>query len=153
MTMHNEPTEPLHIEPTTPLRKQGRRPGRPLRLIGVIIVAVLLVAIIISAVLYWTWPRNTMGNSPVKIAGQTQVLGKGPWHTGGAQILDANNQPIRIAGVNWFGFETNTFVVHGLQNRNYKNMLNQIISEGYNTIRRPYSNQLFDTGSKPSGID
>ncbi len=150
MTMYNEPTEPLHIEPTTPLRTQGRRPGRPQRLIGVIIVAVLLVAIGVSAVLFWTWPRN---NSPIKTADQTQALGKGPWHTDGAQILDANNQPVRIAGVNWFGFETNTFVVHGLQNRNYKDMLDQIMSEGYNTIRLPYSNQLFDAGSKPSGID
>lgn len=79
--------------------------------------------------------------------------GKGPWHTDGAQIVDANNQPVRIAGVNWFGFETNTFVVHGLQNRNYQDMLKQIKSQGFNTIRLPYSNQLFDEQSKPVGID
>lgn len=32
-------------------------------------------------------------------------------------------------------------------------MLDQIKSLGYNTIRLPYSNQLFDSSSKPSGID
>src|SRR5258708_18060650 len=32
-------------------------------------------------------------------------------------------------------------------------MLDQIKGVGYNTIRLPYSNQLFDSGSKPSGID
>jgi len=32
-------------------------------------------------------------------------------------------------------------------------MLNQIKSLGYNTVRLPYSDQLFDPGSKPSGID
>lgn len=155
--MHDEPTVPLHHEPTIPIGTPGRRPGRPSRLPVVIILAVLLVAIIGSLIFFWIWPRNTTNqsqqNSPVKIAARAQGLGKGPWHTDGAQILDANNRPVRIAGVNWFGFETNTFVVHGLQNRNYKDMLNQIISEGYNTIRLPYSNQLFDPGSKPSGID
>lgn len=30
----------------------------------------------------------------------------GYWHTSGRQILDAVNQPVRIAGINGFGFET-----------------------------------------------
>jgi endoglucanase len=79
--------------------------------------------------------------------------GKGYWHTNGTQIFDANNQPVRIAGINWFGFETSNYIVHGLWARNYKDMLNQIKSLGYNTIRLPYSNQLFDAGSKPNGIN
>ena len=32
------------------------------------------------------------------------------FHTSGNQILDANGNPVRIAGVNWFGFETTTYV-------------------------------------------
>jgi len=32
--------------------------------------------------------------------------GTGYWHTSGNQILDSNNQTVRIAGVNWYGFET-----------------------------------------------
>ncbi|MEU1401455.1 hypothetical protein ABZ471_03665 [Streptomyces sp. NPDC005728] len=32
--------------------------------------------------------------------------GAGYWHTGGRQILDAAGQPVRIAGINWFDFET-----------------------------------------------
>lgn len=155
MPIHDEPTVPLHNEPTIPLRTPERRPGRPPRLLGVIILAVLLITIIGSVIYFWPKPQKKadqgLVKSPVKIAGQ--VLGKGPWHTNGAQILDANNLPVRIAGVNWFGFENGTFVVHGLQNRNYKDMLNQIASVGYNTIRLPFSNQLFDSGSQPSGID
>jgi len=155
MPLHDEPTVPLHNEPTIPIRTPGGRPGRPPRLLGVIILAVLLITIIGSVIFFLTWPQKTANQgvekSPSKIV--VQGLGKGPWHTDGAQIQDANNRPVRIAGVNWFGFETDTFVVHGLQNRNYKDMLNQIISEGYNTIRLPYSNQLFDSGSKPGGID
>jgi aryl-phospho-beta-D-glucosidase BglC (GH1 family) len=34
-----------------------------------------------------------------------------------------------------------------------KELRDQMKSLGYNTIRLPYSNQLFDSGSKPSGID
>src|SRR5262245_45774812 len=37
--------------------------------------------------------------------------GAGYWHTSGRQILDAANQPVRIAGINWFGFETGNYVV------------------------------------------
>jgi endoglucanase len=156
MTQYNEPTQPLIHQPTKPLNQeptgplirppipQQKRPGRQPRLllVGSIVLVVVLMITIASAVIL----RANAGPTP-------EVLGQGPWHTNGAQILDANNQPIRIAGVNWFGFETNTFVVHGLQNRGYKDMLDQIKSLGYNTIRLPYSNQLFDSGSKPSGID
>lgn len=81
------------------------------------------------------------------------AAGSGYWHTSGSQILDSNNVPVRIAGINWFGFETANYVVHGLWTRGYKDMLDQIKSLGYNTIRLPYSNQLFDPGSTPNGID
>jgi endoglucanase len=64
----------------------------------------------------------------------THLIGQGYWHTSGSQILDAQNQPVRIAGINWFGFETPNYVVHGLDVRSYKDMLGQIKSLHYNTI-------------------
>ncbi len=80
------------------------------------------------------------------------AAGSGYWHTQGNQILDSTNKPVRITGINWFGFETANYVVHGLWTRDYKDMLDQIKSLGYNTIRLPFSNQLFDSGSQPNGI-
>ena len=80
-------------------------------------------------------------------------VGAGYWHTNGHRIEDSTNQPIRIAGINWFGMETNTYAPHGLWARGYRSMLDQIKAQGYNTIRLPYSNQLFDAGSTPNGID
>lgn len=77
----------------------------------------------------------------------------GYWRTQGSQILDSANQPVRIAGVNWFGMETGNYAPHGLWTRGYKSMLDQIKSLGYNSIRLPYSNQLFDAGSEPNSID
>src|SRR4051794_13546230 len=79
--------------------------------------------------------------------------GTGYFHTSGNRIVDSDNQPVRIAGVNWFGFETANYVVHGLWTRDYRSMLDQIKREGFNTIRLPYSNQMFDAGSMPNSID
>jgi endoglucanase len=86
-------------------------------------------------------------------ASVSQAAGDGYWHTSGNQILDANNQPVRIAGVNWFGFETANYVAHGLWTRNYKDMLDQMKSLNFNAIRLPYCNQMFDAGSAPNSID
>jgi aryl-phospho-beta-D-glucosidase BglC (GH1 family) len=74
-------------------------------------------------------------------------------HTSGSQILDAANRPVRLTGVNWFGLETANFAPHGLWTRSMASMLDQIKGLGYNTIRVPFSNQLFDSGSTPNGID
>ncbi len=81
------------------------------------------------------------------------AVGDGYWHTNGHRIEDSANRPIRIAGINWFGLETSNFAPHGLWARGYRSMLDQIKAQGYNTIRLPYSNQLFDAGSTPNGID
>src|SRR5262249_22287533 len=76
-----------------------------------------------------------------------------PLHTDGARFLDAENQEVRVTGVNWFGLETDTFAPHGLWARNYGDMLDQIAAAGFNTVRLPFSNQLFDAASAPHGID
>ncbi|MGW1267889.1 cellulase family glycosylhydrolase [Streptomyces sp. NPDC002491] len=79
--------------------------------------------------------------------------GAGYWHTSGRQILDAAGQPVRIAGINWFGFETGNYVVHGLWSRDYKSMIDQMKSLGYNTIRIPYSDDVFKSSTVPNSID
>ncbi|MFI5812373.1 cellulase family glycosylhydrolase [Streptomyces sp. NPDC051643] len=77
--------------------------------------------------------------------------GAGYWHTDGRRILDAQNQPVRMAGVNWFGFETANYVAHGLWSRDYRSMIDQMKTLGYNTIRLPYSDDIFK-GTQPNGI-
>jgi aryl-phospho-beta-D-glucosidase BglC (GH1 family) len=74
-------------------------------------------------------------------------------HTAGNQIVDADNRPVRIAGVNWFGLETTNYAPHGLWAQSYKAMMDQMKQLGFNTIRLPFSDQLFDPGSTPNGID
>ena len=62
-----------------------------------------------------------------------------PLRTEGSQIVDADGDEVVLQGVSWFGFETDTHVVHGLWARDYKEMLGQIADEGYNVIRLPWS--------------
>jgi aryl-phospho-beta-D-glucosidase BglC (GH1 family) len=86
-------------------------------------------------------------------AAGTGAAAVGYFHTSGNQILDAANHVVRMAGVNWFGMETSNFAPHGLWARNYKDMMDQMKQLGFNTIRLPFSDQLFDPGSTPNGID
>ena len=76
-----------------------------------------------------------------------------PLHTHGAQIVNAAGKTVTITGVNWFGLETGTFAPDGRWARNYKSMLDQVVSSGFNAIRLPYSNALFKSGNTPNGID
>ncbi len=82
-----------------------------------------------------------------------------PGHTVGflrgfhSELVDASGCQVRLSGVNWSGFESGTFAPHGLGVRNWQSMLKQIERTGFNTIRLPFSNQLFDPSSKPQGIN
>ncbi|MFI1607725.1 cellulase family glycosylhydrolase, partial [Streptomyces griseofuscus] len=114
--------------------------GPPRRWTAMGVVAAILLALLVAVT----------GTAPARAAG---TAGAGYWHTSGRQILDANGNSVRIAGINWFGFETDNHVVHGLWSRDYKNMLDQIAATGYNTLRIPYSDDIFKSGTMPSSID
>ncbi len=74
-------------------------------------------------------------------------------HTQGNQLLDVNGNQVILTGINWFGLETENYAPHGLWARNWESILDQIVELGFNTIRLPYSNQLFEPTSVPNGID
>lgn len=86
-------------------------------------------------------------------AGMVQPgLGEGYWHTRGSQLLDAGNRNVRIAGINWYGFETADAVPGGLQLQDYRTIIQTIKRTGYNTIRIPFSNQMVETPTIPTAI-
>jgi endoglucanase len=84
------------------------------------------------------------------VARRVRGAGKGYWHVRRGRVVDMTGTAVRIAGVNWFGLETPDNTVDGLWSRNYQNMMNQMVSLGFNTIRLPYSNQLLDSPAVPS---
>lgn len=60
-----------------------------------------------------------------------------------------------LKGVNWFGFETETFCPHGLWSTSMDYLLNFLQKEKFNAIRLPISTEAalnLDT-KKPTGID
>lgn len=75
-----------------------------------------------------------------------------PLSTSGAKIVDATGRPVVLRGVNWFGIETEQHSPHGLWKRDYKEMLAQMRSLGYNVIRLPYAVQSL-RASNVTGID
>ncbi len=96
------------------------------------------------------------------VAGPTHSLSRtpsaepaqGPIRALDGVLVDATGHEVRLTGVNWFGLETSAFAPHGLWARNWEDMLDQIAKAGFNTIRLPFSNELFDDGvNTPNGID
>jgi endoglucanase len=75
------------------------------------------------------------------------------FHTCGGRILTADGQPAQITGVSWFGMETGTFAPHGLWSRNWRAMLDQIATLGFNTVRLPFSNDALVPGRMPQAIN
>lgn len=148
-----------------PIHRHAHLPWMPGRFLLVLALLVLLFALAALALiqgrprpagpspLTGATPAASPSLPPTPSPSPASPLGSGPWHTQGSQLLDASNRPVRIAGINWFGLETTTYAPHGLDKRTYQDMLRQILSLGYNTLRLPFSSQLFDPGSIPAGIN
>ena len=90
--------------------------------------------------------------STAAFAQTTSTVGAGYWHTSGNQIVDSQGNVVRLAGVNWYGFETSDFLVHGLWAQDYKTVLNNIKALGYNVIRMPFSNQMVESNPVPTNF-
>ena len=54
------------------------------------------------------------------------------------KIIDDQGKTVQLRGVSWFGFDTNNHTVHGLWARNWKEMITQMQSLGFNAVRLPF---------------
>ncbi|MFC6840795.1 cellulase family glycosylhydrolase [Xanthomonas theicola] len=70
----------------------------------------------------------------------------------GGKVVDDKGNAVQLRGVNWFGFETNEHVVHGLWTRNWKEMIAQMQHLGFNAVRLPFCPQTLH-GAAPGSID
>jgi endoglucanase len=128
------------------MRHLPRRPGSNGTAGLAAVAAVGLAALLAGTVLAVT---RTPASAAQPAAGGA---GAGYWHTSGNQILDAAGNPVRIAGVNWYGFETPDEVAHGLWAQDYHTIINDIKNLGYNTIRIPFSNEMAETPIVPQNL-
>ncbi|HKC73370.1 MAG TPA: glycoside hydrolase family 5 protein [Chloroflexota bacterium] len=118
-------------------------PGSRLFLIRILFTFLLIVCITTRYVLAPArWATRVSAAAPARYL-----------HTHGTRLENAAGREVHLTGVNWFGLETCAFVPHGLWSRNWRAMMLQIRSLGFNTIRLPFSNQLLDPQSRPNAID
>lgn len=92
-------------------------------------------------------------DTPVAPPSNPLPVSRGYLHTDGVRIVDANGDPVQLVGISWFGLETGNFSLHGLWTRSLDSFLDQIAALGFNTLRIPFSNQLFEPESTPNSID
>jgi chitinase len=81
-------------------------------------------------------PSLSIGNTTAVEGSSGSNALSGPLSTSGNQIVNSAGQAVEIAGVNWFGFESTNMSADGLWTRNYKDMMNQMVQLGFNTIRQ-----------------
>ncbi|EFA79090.1 hypothetical protein PPL_07915 [Heterostelium album PN500] len=66
--------------------------------------------------------------------------------------LWVNDHVFKLKGVNWFGCETETSVVHGLWSRDYKQYIEFLSVNNFNAIRIPFSLEMVLKDPFPTSI-
>ncbi len=82
----------------------------------------------------------------------SQPQGGDFWHTKGAMLLDDHNRSVKIAGINWSGFETLNGAPGGLDKQDYGEIITQIKNSGFNVIRLPFSSEMVEFPTIPTGV-
>ncbi|MBW1295227.1 cellulase family glycosylhydrolase [Aquimarina litoralis] len=73
---------------------------------------------------------------------------QGNWlSVSGNKLLDSNGNEVILAGVNWFGFETQLSSFHGIWSRDHKSVLQQAKDLGFNCFRIPWHNMMLRDGA------
>ncbi|HMJ21298.1 MAG TPA: hypothetical protein VK513_05295, partial [Terriglobales bacterium] len=67
-----------------------------------------------------------------------------PLHTRGHQIVDADGRPVRLASVNWYGFDQKEHVAGGLDHARLAAIIGQIKTIGANSVRLPWANETVE---------
>lgn len=68
-----------------------------------------------------------------------------PLHTQGQYIVDSNGYRVRLNAFNWYGTESTDYVVSGLQAQPLSSIVSTIQSMGFNAVRLPWSNQMYES--------
>lgn len=85
-----------------------------------------------------TAPPSTVVTTPPTTDTTTPTTSSTGGYTTSNGNVVKNGTVIKLKGVNWFGFDGGTHVVHGLWARGYKDMISQIKKSGFNAVRVPF---------------
>jgi endoglucanase len=103
--------------------------------------------------LFTTFSQSGISFFPPPTQVQPAQASSGYLSTSGSRIVDSTGATVGLSGLNWFGFETDTNLPHGLWARNWQELLDQVQQLGYNTLRIPFSNAMLNPGVMPTSID
>jgi len=67
-----------------------------------------------------------------------------PLHTEGHRIVDARNRTVKLASVNWYGFDQKEFVAGGLDHQSLAAIVKKIKEMGMNSVRLPWANETLE---------
>lgn len=70
------------------------------------------------------------------------------YHTNDGKIYH-DGARIKLFGLNWFGFETDEYAPHGLWERHYTDMLDDIQNLGFNALRLPFCPSALSPNTTP----
>ena len=68
-----------------------------------------------------------------------------PLHTSGASIVDTAGKAVKLKLVNWYGAESPDYIVGGLKYQPVTTIINEIVAMGFNGVRLPWSNQMWQS--------
>lgn len=68
-----------------------------------------------------------------------------PLQVQGRWIVGSNGNRVKLSGVNWYGAEEKDFVPAGLEVAPLDQIVGEIRCMGFNTVRLPWSNQLYES--------
>ena len=74
-----------------------------------------------------------------------------PLHTSGHQVLDVAGHPVRLASVNWYGFDQKEYVAGGLDHAPLAAIIGQIRALGVNSVRLPWANETLERNPPVAG--
>nr|AIA86690.1 CAZy families GH5 protein [uncultured Clostridium sp.] len=72
----------------------------------------------------------------------TNTLSDDYLHVSGSKILDDTGNQVRLTGIAWFGFETNSEAFDGIWSAKMEDVLDKIADNGFNLLRIPICVQL-----------
>jgi endoglucanase len=113
-------------------------------------VAVVLVAVAVTIALAWGGGGRAAASAQ---AGRVAALAAAqpdagiafPLHTSGPSIVDAKGHSLLLRFVNWYGAESQDYVVGGLKYQPINTIINEIVEMGFNGVRLPWSNQMWES--------
>jgi endoglucanase len=87
-------------------------------------------------------------NALAQIGCTTQLM----WSTVNGKIM-VNGQPLVLKGLNYFGFETETYAPHGLWSYSLDNILDFVKNNNFNAIRFPFAMDMVRNNPTKPNVD